>query len=354
MPPVADHRDNVRADRRSAAVPQSPTHQGGTAFTGVREWTVVDAGGTTTVVCGPGTRTEHGPVTPASVGHAAADDQLHAIFSAGADEDAGRSWWFATAALDPSAPATEVQRIARVAARARLRKPVIVTDDVSTLLLLGTHPGDGAGTGAVAVVSGTGSGIRAGHSDRVPISVGSQEYLASDEGSAFALGRSGLRAAVRARDGRAPDTALLERLEARAGGTVEQLARRVAAAAFPKATVAALADVITQAWSDGDLVAGQIVERAVDELAHCAFTGARRAGLGPGWRPVLAGGVFRGCPAYAAALAGRLVQRGALPARVVADPSSEFASWLKDQADPVPNLWAGKALWIVGPDGGSR
>ncbi|MYW04695.1 hypothetical protein GT354_41790, partial [Streptomyces sp. SID3343] len=71
--------------------------------------------------------------------------------------------------------------------------------------------------------------------DGPPVVIGGCEYLGSDEGSAYALGLAGLRAAVRGLDGRGPATALF------AAAGPRELARRLAGEPFPKAAVAELA-----------------------------------------------------------------------------------------------------------------
>ena len=320
-------------------------------------WTVVDAGGTTSVVWSRRGRAEHPSVNPASAGEHLAATRMQALFADIAR--AARSdqpIWFATAGLDPAAPGEELDRIQAAADAVRFRGLVVVSSDIIALLLTGLLGGTGnerrtwptADAGAVAVVSGTGSGIRAGRLDAPPVTIGSQEYLASDEGSAFTLAQDGLRAAVRARDGRGQATVLAERFERRTGRSLGRLARDLARTPFPKTAVAALADVVTGAWQDGDAVAGRVVEQALEDLETAALTGAGRAELRRGWRAVLSGGVFSGSAAMRDALSDRLVAAGAGESMTVLDPAESMFRSLGTGADPVPRSWLGTVVWELG------
>ena len=336
-----------------------------------RDWTVIDAGGTSSVVVSQRGRSRHPSVNPASVGEAVAASTLKALFAEVAERTPiGGRIWFATAGLDPAAPEQELHRVETAAASAGVRVPVVVSSDIVALLLiglLGRHRPAGAvldrPAGAVAVVCGTGSGVRAGRLDAAPVTVGSQEYLASDEGSAFALGQDGLRAAVRAEDGRGPASTLAKRLEHRTGRPLSLLARDLARTPYPKTAVAALAEVVTEAWQDGDPVAAGVVEQALGDLRTAVLAGVRRAGLPPGWCAVLAGGVFTGCAALRMAFSDRLAAVGAGCSVPVPDPAASlFESLaelteltdpveLTDPADPVPASWLGSAVWVLEPAG---
>ena len=327
-------------------------------MTGAASWTVVDAGGTTSVVVGREGRADHPSVNPASVGDVAAAATMEALFADVAEATpTGGGAWFATAGLDPAAPDDQLGRVRAGAAAVRFRGPVVVSSDIVGLLLVGLlgragsggHAGRAQQVGAVAVVSGTGSGVRAGRLDAPPVTIGSREYLASDEGSAFALAQDGLRAAVRADDGRGPASTLGERFEHRTGRQLDRLARDLAHTPFPKTAVAALADVVTEAWEAGDAVAGTVVERALCELQTAVLAGVRRAALQPGWRAVLAGGVFSGSAPLRAAFSNRLAAAGAAESMPVPEPAESLFGSLTAAADPVPDSWLGSAVWVLDP-----
>jgi N-acetylglucosamine kinase-like BadF-type ATPase len=313
-------------------------------------WTVIDAGGSGSVLAGRHGRSRYPSVNPASVGTVTAGNTLTALFAeVAASTPPGCGVWFASAGLDPAAPQEELGRVQAAAAAARLEGPVVVSSDIVALLLIGLHAGAGRTSGAVAVVSGTGSGVRAGRLDAAPVSVGSQEYLASDEGSAFAIAQDGLRAAVRAGDGRGPASILGQRFAARAGMPLHRLARDLAGIPFPKTAVAALADVVTQAWQDGDPVAAGVIEQALHDLQVAVLAGVRRAALRPGWRAVLAGGVLAGSPSLRTTLADRLAAVGAADSIAVSDPATSMVEALAGLAGPVPDSWLGSVAWTLDP-----
>ncbi|GAA3796266.1 BadF/BadG/BcrA/BcrD ATPase family protein [Sphaerisporangium flaviroseum] len=109
-------------------------------------------------------------------------------------------------------------------------------------------------------------------------------YLFGDAGGAFAIGRAGLVAALRARDGRGPATAL-------AGALDEDLTRLYTSPTLTK-DVARLAIRVLACAAEGDPVASAIVEDAAADLADTI--GAAVAFLrGTGEVPVACtGGVF--------------------------------------------------------------
>ncbi|MBC3841375.1 hypothetical protein GXW82_16910 [Streptacidiphilus sp. 4-A2] len=188
-------------------------------------------GSGTTALLDDGTRWRVGSVNHASVGGPAADSALSGLLRAVAGRvgPAPSAGWLATATLRADAPQPELDRLARLAERAGLRGTLVVSRDIVPLLLAPPLGGRG-----VAVVCGTGSGFLAGDGARPPTSIGGCEYLGSDEGSAFALGLEGLRAAVRGADGRGRPTALGRALAGHAGAPVRELARRLAAEPFPR------------------------------------------------------------------------------------------------------------------------
>jgi len=133
------------------------------------------------------------------------------------------------------------------------------------IALAGAH---GARRG-VLVLAGTGSvalGIDA--AGRVA-RAGGWGYLLGDEGGGYWIGMEGLRAVMRAADGRAEMTVLEQRLLA-----VLELPDAQAvtlwlyqAGASRTREIAQLAPVVCQAALDGDRVAAMIVDRAAEELA---------------------------------------------------------------------------------------
>jgi N-acetylglucosamine kinase-like BadF-type ATPase len=183
---------------------------------------------------------------------------------------------------DPS----DLRALARGLARAFPRAKVGVATDAEIVLLgaLGEFPG-------AVVVAGTGS-IALGVSGRRRARSGGWGPLLGDEGSGFALGRSGLTAALRALDGRGRPTrlarSLLRALRARGAMDLLDVVKR---GQLPTERIASLAPLVLGEAERGDAVAREIVEREAEELALAAAAVLRRLRLPRG--PVaVAGGLF--------------------------------------------------------------
>lgn len=119
--------------------------------------------------------------------------------------------------------------------------------------------------------------------------------ISGDWGGGGSVGMAGLGAAVRARDGRGPRTAL-ESTIPRAVGLVrpEAVTHAYYTGRLDEARVGELAPTVFSTAAGGDPVARAIVDRLADELATMAIALARRSHLvrlGP--EVVLAGSVFR-------------------------------------------------------------
>ncbi len=164
--------------------------------------------------------------------------------------------------------------------------------------------------------------------------VGSCEYLASDEGSAFDLGLRGLRAAVRALDGRAAATALTALLAEEASADVPALARTLAQTPFPKPAVAALAPVVVRAWLEDDHVAALLVADAIEELILGVRAAREAAALSPGWRLSVTGGVVTGSPEFFREFAAAAARLGAESVRLVTDPAMSVLAALTQFTSP--------------------
>ncbi len=135
---------------------------------------------------------------------------------------------------------------------------VVFTHDAEAALVGGIGRRYGAvliaGTGAIAY------GVNARGEARRTDGWG---YLLGDEGSAYWIGREGLRAAMRAHDGRGPATDLQRALPSYLGlDDAGRLVTRVYAEGFGAAQVAGLALRVRQAAEGGDAVARRILEEA--------------------------------------------------------------------------------------------
>ncbi|HEY2942349.1 MAG TPA: BadF/BadG/BcrA/BcrD ATPase family protein [Vicinamibacteria bacterium] len=199
------------------------------------------------------------------------------------------------------------------------REGVRVVNDATIALAAGAP-----GRVGIVVLAGTGSiAFGADRTGRTARS-GGYGFLLADEGSGYWLGHHVLRAAVRSSDGRGPKT-LLEPLvfEAFGVGSVPDLIPHVYEKGLPKHRIAALAPLVEKARVQGDALAVELVERAGQELALAARAVHRQIDLGREPFPVvLAGGVFKACPALAETLPRHLDLPGAQPTLLATEPAA--------------------------------
>jgi N-acetylglucosamine kinase-like BadF-type ATPase len=292
-------------------------------------WFAVDAGGSRTRlrVEAPGRPaevSEYPSVNPATAGERRAGEVLRAVFEAVRRQLGHRPGvgWFASATVDERTGPAESERLVPAVPDGT---SLVLSNDIVPMLW---GPPALAGTG-VAVVCGTGAGFLARRGDGRTAQAGGCEYLGSDEGSAFDLGLRGLRAAIRAGDGRGPATAVTERIREQAGAAPAELARALAGEPFPKARVAALAPAVGAAWRAGDPVAARLGAEVVDELVLGVRTVAARLELGSGWAVAAAGGLVTGCPELFALLRARLLAGGAGSVELIRDPVAVVAGALR-------------------------
>ncbi|MFO7959838.1 MAG: BadF/BadG/BcrA/BcrD ATPase family protein [Nitriliruptoraceae bacterium] len=181
----------------------------------------------------------------------------------------------------------------------------VVTSDVVTSYCgaLGLRPG-------AVVAAGTGSITLAVGPDGTLSRVDGWGYLLDDGGSAFEIGRAGLRSALRASDGRGGSAALLLAALARYGDT-ESITDAIYGADNPPSVVAGFARVVSEVAEAEDPTALTLLQDAGVALASSVAAAARRA-FGTR-RPIpvsYCGGVFRAGPlvtdAFLRALADEL------------------------------------------------
>jgi glucosamine kinase len=143
----------------------------------------------------------------------------------------------------------------------------------------------GGGPGAV-LSAGTGSvAVAVSPEGRVRLVDGVGQWL-GDDGSGAWIGLEGLRAALRARDGRGPET-LLERLAGEAFGDLETLPRTLSQSGNVAQAAAAFAGAVCAA-ADTDAAAASIIDTAARSLARTALAAVRHAGMP---RIILVGGL---------------------------------------------------------------
>ncbi len=169
---------------------------------------------------------------------------------------------------------------------------VHVTTDAHAALVDAFGKGPG-----ILLVAGTGSIAWGRSAHGRTARTGGWGVLLGDEGSGYALALAGLRAWLRAADGRGTATALAALLPDALGlaGDADAAAAAVVpwAAHADKAAIAALAPVVLEAAAAGDEVAGRLADEAAAALARHVAALHRR--LGPWAAPVpvaLSGGVI--------------------------------------------------------------
>lgn len=153
-----------------------------------------------------------------------------------------------------------------------------------------------AGQPGAVLIAGTGSSCFGTNAFGVETLVGGWGYLLGDEGSAFDIARRGLRAAVRAADGRGPATVLVT-----AFCTQLQVSkpRDVMVAVYDQlraevSQVAALAPVVFDAARCGDVVANGIIDQVTDDLARHVQVLAEELDFTSAFDVALIGGLFDG------------------------------------------------------------
>jgi N-acetylglucosamine kinase-like BadF-type ATPase len=152
---------------------------------------------------------------------------------------------------------------------------LVVDNDTFALLRAGTEAVD-----AVAVVCGTGINCvgrnAAGRQSRFP----ALGELSGDWGGGHHLGVKALWHAVRAGDGRGPDTALQAAIAAHFGRPdALSVAIAIHFGDLDDARLSELVPVILSAAAAEDDVAGRLVDRLADEMALFATVSMRRLGL---------------------------------------------------------------------------
>jgi N-acetylglucosamine kinase-like BadF-type ATPase len=161
---------------------------------------------------------------------------------------------------------------------------VWVCDDAVT-----SHAGGLSAAWGVSLVAGTGVACLVLPDEGEPGIIGGHGYLLGDEGGAFWIGREGLRAALRAAEGRGPATALRAAATTRFGDLAD-VPVHIHDDPRPVNAIAQFAtDVLSAAH---DPVAAAIVAQAAEELRGVIRAATTRAttGVTSGAVPVALGG----------------------------------------------------------------
>lgn len=189
--------------------------------------------------------------------------------------------------------------------RLGFRQNTLIVNDALIALVAGA----GANPGVV-VISGTGS-IAFGVSHRgLAARAGGWGPTLGDEGSGYWIGRRALEAVVRDVDGRGPKTALTERvLEFFSLSRPELLVSEIYHQPHGRRAIASLAPEVDRARLEGDLVAGEIMTDAANELATAAGSVITRLDMrGEQFPILLAGGMLKRSEWLAAEVLRRMAE----------------------------------------------
>jgi N-acetylglucosamine kinase-like BadF-type ATPase len=208
-------------------------------------------------------------------------------------------------------------------------REVWVADDAVT-----SHAGALSMGPGVSLVAGTGVACLALPGEGEPRILGGHGFLLGDEGGAYWIGREGLRAVLRAREGREAPTAL-EGPAVAIFGDLAALHVRLHDDPRPVNTIAHFAPhVLALAAADG--IARRIVKAAARELSGIAGAGARLVRrTDQDVIPVALGGRLLSEPGpLRAELDALLASDATIAARTADLPALEGAMLLGRQADP--------------------
>lgn len=196
------------------------------------------------------------------------------------------------------------ERVVRaIMKRIGYKAKVLVVNDALVALEAGAP-----GIPGVVVIAGTGS-IAYGRNERNEAArAGGWGYMLGDEGSGYWIGRAALRAVLRESDRRGPATLLTGLLLNYYGvARAQDLIHQVYHGTLRPAAIAALAQCVQGAFSDGDPVAIGILRGSADQLESSALSVARRLEIvGSEFPFVLSGGMFRAVPWLEEELSRRL------------------------------------------------
>ena len=176
----------------------------------------------------------------------------------------------------------------------------------------------------VVVIAGTGSVSLGRDPQGQEARAGGWGYLFGDEGSGFALGLGGVRAALHAHDGTGPSTVLETEIPRQFGRSLGEIPLLFYESRIRRPEIAALASAVTAAAAAGDPVAVSLVNTGAEGLAAIAAAVVRRLTWPDGTAAVApVGGVFKAGPVILAPLKAAIASRA--PSAVLVPPRFEPA-----------------------------
>ncbi len=245
-----------------------------------RYFLAVDGGGTKTqVVCADENGTvvgqgSSGPtnITATSVG-AASFNLIEAIRQAvenlsGGEENEFSVLVMGLAGLDSSTEHDEAYKIFTEAlSQYNIGKFILVNDSMIALENGSDNPN------SVILISGTGSNCFGKNADGKTAKTSGMDFLLTDQGSGYSIGRRVLREAVKSYDGRSQKS-ILEKLvtEYFKISSISELKNEVYNPLLSKAEIADLAYLCSKAHAEGDTAANDIFNKTADEIVIMVST----------------------------------------------------------------------------------
>ena len=198
--------------------------------------------------------------------------------------------------------AADQQVIGQICDELGIHKNRTLTHDAHIALVGGTEKQEG-----VIVISGTGAIVYGINADGKEARASGWGYLLGDEGSGYDIAIRGLRAVVRAADGRDDPTELTNRILTKLElNEPNALIRWVHAAS--RDSVAELAEVVFDTAMTTDRVAERIVDEAADELVCATSSVIGQLEFKGSFDIVLSGGNLVHQPMFASALRHRFAE----------------------------------------------
>jgi len=193
------------------------------------------------------------------------------------------------AGVDRTADRAAIQKILR---RLGIAGEVRIENDALVALVAGAPERTG-----IVLVSGTGSIAYGLDSSGTTARAGGWGHILGDEGSGYWLGHAALRQAIRALDGRGPETSFGDRVAHKLGLELpEGLVSWFYDQERSRYRIAELASLVEEAALDGDQQAEELLEEAALHLVRAARAVASQLSFDGLFRVVLSGGAFRACP----------------------------------------------------------
>jgi N-acetylglucosamine kinase-like BadF-type ATPase len=255
-----------------------------------------------------------GPSNPRAIGFAQAQANIDAAIDAAfAAAQLPRSTVAAAClALAGAGRPAEQDTMAAWARGRRIAATVRVSTDAEPILAAASPENYG-----IALICGTGSLAWGRNTAGGVARAGGWGYLLGDEGGAYWVSISALRAALRAHDGRAYPTSLLPSFLGRLNlAEPRDLIDWIYDSAMTPARIASLASTVFELAATDD-VAAQIIDSGAMSLTDCIAIVAEQLGFSPNSFPlVLAGSVLINQPSYRDRVLSHLAQRDLSPATV--------------------------------------